>query len=83
LCKRLYRLRKKSGLPDDLKLYGTRHKTISNVLLAGGDLKTASLAAGHANVAITASTYSHLPLEHVREALEKAAHFDRPGRPVR
>ncbi len=62
----------KSGLPR-VRLHDLRHGRASILLAAGVDIALVSKLLGHATIAITSDTYSHL-LEGVgREAAERAA----------
>ena len=64
-------IRDKAGLPKGLRLYDLRH-TFATVCLQGEvDYKTLSDEMGHANVAFTLDTYTHVLREMKEAAAEK------------
>jgi integrase/recombinase XerD len=67
---RIYRLRKKIGLPDDAKLYGNRHAFGTQWMLKGGDMATLAQLMGHTSVKTT-ERYVHLAnrADHFRKEL--------------
>jgi integrase len=69
---RIYRMRKRIGLPNDVKLYGTRHSFGTRMALAGIELKTLSTLMGHTTTRMS-EHYIHMAqeTEHLHEALEK------------
>lgn len=54
---------KKAGLPEEIRLYDTRHTHISHLLTGGVNLKLASARAGHSSIQLTADTYGHVTPE--------------------
>ena len=58
------------GLPD-MTLHGLRHQFASLLLKKGVDLKVTQELMGHANVSITADTYSHLLPGAQQEAVSR------------
>lgn len=65
-------LLKQAGVPI-IRFHDLRHTNITLDLATGGDLKTASQRAGHANIQITANVYQHPNLEQHLEATTKIA----------
>lgn len=61
------------GLPDEIRLYDTRHTHISHLIMDGVDLKKASARAGHSSISQTADTYAHLSEEAEEEMAEVSA----------
>lgn len=57
----------KAGLSKDFRLYDLRHSWVTLSILAGGDIKTVSVQAGHASTAFTMDRYAHV-LPQMREA---------------
>jgi integrase len=64
----LRRLRRKMGLPEDVVLYGVRHRFVTESLKSGVDLKTTSDLVGHASTKMT-EYYSHLDGEQDHRAM--------------
>ena len=58
------------GLPP-IRFHDLRHTHISHMLLAGEHPKVASASAGHASVAITMETYSHVMPELEKESAQR------------
>ena len=56
---RIRRAREAAGLPDDLKLYGTRHAFGTRGIIAGCDIKTLSVLMGHTDTKMT-EHYAHI-----------------------
>ena len=56
---RIRRARTAAGLPDDLKLYGTRHAFGTRGIIAGCDIKTLSVLMGHTDTKMT-EHYAHI-----------------------
>lgn len=56
---RIRRAREAAGLPDDLKLYGTRHAFGTRGIVAGCDIKTLSVLMGHTDTKMT-EHYAHV-----------------------
>lgn len=56
---RIRRARKAAGLPDDVKLYGTRHAFGTRGIVAGCDIKTLSVLMGHTDTKMT-EHYAHV-----------------------
>jgi integrase len=73
VTKRLRRLRKSLGLPDDLKLHGLRHTFITRALMLGVDQPSLMEIVGHEQAA-TMKGYTHLAdkVDHLSEAMAKA-----------
>ena len=73
LCNHMAILRKRAGLPDDVRTHGARHTFGTNAVMNGVDLATLAQLMGHASVKTT-ERYVHLA--HKREwlnaAMEKA-----------
>jgi len=61
--KRFRDIRDQLGLPRDCKLYGLRHKFVTETLWAGVDLKTAAELVGHKQ-ASTTEIYAHLGVDY-------------------
>jgi integrase len=61
----------KAGLPKGLRLYDLRHTFATICLQAEVDYKTLSDEMGHANVAFTLDTYTHVLKEMKEDAAEK------------
>ena len=55
----------------DIILYVLRHTYITNLLLAGVDIKTVQYLAGHERAKITLDIYAHLTYNRPKEILEK------------
>lgn len=72
LSLRLQRGRKKSGIPEDAKLYGLRHAFGTRAVVNGVDLKTLAELMGHTTTRIT-EHYVHLAgnVAHLHNALQK------------
>lgn len=51
---------KRAGLPESIRLYDLRHSCATLLLAAGENPKIVSERLGHASVAITLDTYSHV-----------------------
>ena len=56
---RIRRAKMVAGLPDDLKLYGTRHAFGTRGIIAGCDIKTLSVLMGHTDTKMT-EHYAHV-----------------------
>lgn len=54
---------RKADLPEEIRLYDTRHTHISHLIGKGVGLKLASARAGHASIQLTADTYAHVAPE--------------------
>ncbi len=69
---RMRRTRKKAGLPDDLKLYGTRHAFGTRAIVNGVDIKTLSELMGHTTTRMS-EHYVHLSGQrsHLQAAITK------------
>ncbi|MDX2007191.1 MAG: tyrosine-type recombinase/integrase [Meiothermus sp.] len=63
-----------------IRLHDLRHTNITLDLALGGDLKTASQRAGHANIQITANVYQHPDVEQHLEATTRLANLLTPRR---
>jgi integrase len=63
------KIRKEAGLPKGFRIYDLRHTFATICLQAEVDYKTLSDEMGHANVAFTLDTYTHV----LREMKEAAA----------
>jgi integrase len=74
LCHQLDRVRRKCGLPKDLKLYSARHAFGTGGIINGVDLATLATLMGHSTVQTT-QLYIHLAdkSEHLWEAAERAS----------
>lgn len=72
LSLRIQRTRKKAGLPDDLKLYGTRHAFGTRAIVNGVDIKTLAELMGHSTTRMT-EHYLHLSGQrsHLQAAMQK------------
>ncbi len=80
LCKQIWRLRKKIGLPAGVKLYGCRHAFITEAILNGVDVALVQQLAGHANISTT-QIYLHLAgkNDHLAVAMARAVRFGGPA----
>lgn len=81
LSLRIQALRRKCELPDDCRLYGTRHAFGTRAVLNGVDIKTLSQLLGHTNVRTT-EIYVHLAgeTEHLTDAVTRMFRSQRqPG----
>lgn len=65
------KIRKEAGLPDGFRVYDLRHTFATICLQAEVDYKTLSDEMGHANVAFTLDTYTHVFREMREVAAEK------------
>jgi integrase len=77
------RLSQAAGLPK-IRLHDLRHSYATAALRAGIPAKVVSERLGHASIAITLDTYSHVTPEMDREAANKVAAviFGTPGEPA-
>lgn len=64
-------LLKAAGLPDTLRLYDLRHTCATLLLAAGENPKVVSERLGHASVALTLDTYSHVLPDMQQAAADK------------
>jgi len=73
LCKNVAKIREKAGLPDDVKLYGTRHMHGTGAIVNGVDIATLAQLMGHTNTRTT-ERYIHLAgqNDHLAKAAEQA-----------
>ncbi|MGM1052473.1 MAG: tyrosine-type recombinase/integrase [Pseudomonadota bacterium] len=67
------KVRKLSGLPDDLQLYSLRHNFASQLVMAGTDLLAVSKLMAHSDIQTTIAHYAHLRPDHTRDAVEEFA----------
>lgn len=67
-----------AGLPDDVTPHTLRHSFATHLLDGGADLKTVQQLLGHENLATT-QVYTHVSIERLREAVEKAHPKSREG----
>ncbi len=67
------RVRRKIGLPEDVVLYGVRHKFGTQAILNGVDIKTLAQLLGHTTTRMT-EHYIHLAgqHEHLADAMRRA-----------
>jgi integrase len=70
---RMRRLRDRAGLPDDIKLYGLRHRFGTQSVVNGVDIKTLAELMGHTTTRMT-EHYVHLAgrQEHLAAAMRQA-----------
>ncbi len=68
--RKFIRLRRQAGL-EHINLHALRHTFATRLLEVGENLKVVQELLGHARIAITADTYSHVSPELKREAVEK------------
>ena len=73
LTLRMRRLRRRAGLPDDVKLYGIRHHFGTQSIVNGVDIKTLAELMGHRSTKMT-EHYVHLAgrQEHLAAAMQRA-----------
>jgi integrase len=73
LAQRVQRLRKRAGLPEDVKLYGIRHQFGTQSVVNGVDIKTLAELMGHTTTRMT-EHYTHLAgrQEHLAAAMRQA-----------
>ena len=64
-------LLKKAGLPNSIRLYDLRHTHATILLREGVNPKIVSERLGHASVALTLDTYSHVLPDIQKEVVEK------------
>lgn len=69
LVRAFHALREKAGLPR-LRFHDLRHTNATLLLQLGTNLKVVSERLGHANIQMTANTYSHVSLDWQRQAAE-------------
>jgi integrase len=76
----LRRLRRKIGLPEDVKLYGTRHSFGTRAVLNGVNLATLAELMGHTKGSRITASYIHLAGQHghLKDALRR---INRPSAP--
>jgi len=60
LARRFHKLREQAGLPTSFTFHGLRHTSATLLLAAGVPAKVAAERLGHASIAMTIDTYSHL-----------------------
>jgi integrase len=60
LARRFHKLREQAGLPASFTFHGLRHTSATLLLAAGVPAKVAAERLGHASIAMTIDTYSHL-----------------------
>jgi integrase len=63
--------KRRAGITRRLRPYDFRHKAVTSMLENGGDLKSVSMIAGHADTHITTKVYQHLSQKLVRETINK------------
>lgn len=73
LCKNIRSIRKKAGLPNDVKLYGCRHTYATAAILNAVDVALLAELLGHKSITTT-RTYLHLAgkKQYLNDAAEKA-----------
>ncbi|WP_259589691.1 tyrosine-type recombinase/integrase [Shewanella baltica] len=69
-----YRITERAGLRSEKKgesvtIHDLRRTIASWSVMRGGNIQTTSKLLGHSDISITASTYAHLDVEHVRHEL--------------
>ena len=62
---------KKAGVTNHHVFHDLRHTNVTTKIMAGVDVKTVSLMAGHADTGVTLNTYTH----YWKEAAQKAANL--------
>lgn len=62
---------KKAGVTNHHTFHDLRHTNVTTKIMAGVDVKTVSLMAGHADTSITLNTYTH----YWKEAAQRAANL--------
>jgi integrase len=74
LCRKFSRLRKAIGLPATCKLYGLRHKFLTDGVRRGTNLKALATLAGHVSTKVLEATYCHIDgdADFLRSALNQA-----------
>jgi site-specific recombinase XerD len=77
LALRMVRLREKTGLPDECRLYGLRHRFATEAVRRGVDLKTVAELLGHTSTRMT-EHYVHVAgdLGHLTDAAKRVASGD-------
>lgn len=81
VCKTIRKLRRKLGLPEDVKLYGNRHAFATQAIVSGIDVATLMELLGHRSLKTT-QIYLHLAGQtgHLNAAMEKAGRIN-PSKP--
>jgi integrase len=69
------RIRKVTGLGDDVTLHNLRHTFASNLIASGCDVVTVQRALGHSQPSITLNVYSHLWPSAEDKTRAATAHF--------
>ncbi|MCL2913085.1 tyrosine-type recombinase/integrase [Shewanella corallii] len=69
-----YRITERAGLRgqsrgENVTIHDLRRTIASWSVMRGGNIQTTSKLLGHSDISITASTYAHLDIEHVRREL--------------
>jgi integrase len=60
-----------AGLPENIRLYDTRHSCATALIASGLNSKVVSERLGHSNVTITLDTYTHVSPGMQKEASEE------------
>jgi len=68
--------KKRAGITRRIRPYDFRHASVTSMLEAGGDLKSVSMIAGHADTHITTKVYQHLTQQLVRDTINKIPALD-------
>lgn len=81
LSGQMQRIRKKTKLPKDCRVYSLRHRLATVGVKAGVNLKSLSVIMGHADTKMLDRTYVHISndLDHLKDAMDQIARYKPKG----
>lgn len=84
LCQKFRRLKELIGLPDDCKLYGTRHLFATWAVKRGVNLKAVATLLGQTTTRMVDQVYTHLDgdYEYLQKAAQAATNLNGSSRPL-